>query len=45
MLFVHNDETNLVTQSTEGDACADNEMRSRLKETVVCIEPLAGTEA
>jgi hypothetical protein len=45
MLFVHNDETNLVTQRTECNACADNEMRSRLKEPVVCIEPLTSTQA
>jgi hypothetical protein len=45
MLFVNNDETNLVTQGTEGNACADNEMRSRLKESVVCIEPLTSTQA
>jgi hypothetical protein len=45
MLFVHNNEANLVTQRTERNACADNEVRSWLKETVVCIEPLAGTQA
>jgi hypothetical protein len=45
MLFVHNDEANLVTQCAEGDACADNEMRSQLKETVVCIEALASAQA
>ena len=45
MLFVYNDESDLITQSSECNACADNEMRPRLKETVVCIEPLASTQA
>jgi hypothetical protein len=45
MLFVHNDKANLVTQRTERNTCADNEMRSWLKETVVCIEPLTSTQA
>jgi hypothetical protein len=37
MLFVHNNKTDLIAQGTEGDARADDKMRSRLKEPVVCI--------
>jgi hypothetical protein len=44
MLFVYNNESDLITQSSERNARANHQMRSWLKETVVCIESFARTQ-
>jgi len=43
MLFVHHDEANLFAQGTERNARAYDQMRPRLKQTVVCIESFSST--
>jgi len=43
MLFVYDNESNLITQSAERNAGANHQMRSWLKEAVVCIESFAST--
>ena len=45
MLFVDNDKTNLITQGTKRNASANNKVWAWLKESVVCIEALTGTQA
>jgi hypothetical protein len=44
MLFVYDDESDLITQSTKRNAGANYQMRSWLKEAVVCIESFASAQ-
>jgi hypothetical protein len=44
MLFVYDNESNLITQSAERNARANHQMRSWLKEAVVRIESFASTQ-
>jgi hypothetical protein len=44
MLFVYNDESNLITQSTKRNTRANHQMRSWLQEAVMCIKSFASTQ-
>ena len=45
MLFIDDDEANLVTQRPKRNARTDHEMWAWLKEAVVCVESFPGAQA